>query len=170
MAFEAQTAPQRSSDLRVVAPMHPSPPGSPTPTLRLHRLEGFTRNEFGSPHARKQDQHIRRHVGQVIVSGLVLPPTAGDFSAQDSSFLSDRSRLGSPTANWSRLASSRATFYFSRSMWRLVWACRPSKPPVSRKSGEGAGCPKVQHCRRDQRPDFPVPARTRCTCLDQAVE
>ena len=63
MTFVAQRAPERSPDLRVIAPMHPSALDSPSPALRLQRLEGFTRNQFCSPYARQQDQDVRRQVG-----------------------------------------------------------------------------------------------------------
>ncbi len=86
MTLVVQRAPERSSDLRVIAPMHPPALDSPAPALRLERLEGFTCNQFCSPHARQEDQHVRRQVGQIVVSGLILAPAAGNFLPKDSRF------------------------------------------------------------------------------------
>src|SRR6266481_5896764 len=54
-----------------------------SPDLRLERLEGFAGDQFGFPHGSEQDQDVRREMCQVVVPGLILPPTARDLSAQD---------------------------------------------------------------------------------------
>src|SRR5205085_9654796 len=82
VTFVAQRAPEGSPDLRIVAPIDPASLRSASPALRLHRLEGFARDQFRFPHGSEQDQDVRREMRQVVVPGLILPPTAGDLSAQ----------------------------------------------------------------------------------------
>src|SRR5215470_2669039 len=83
VTFVAQRAPEGSPDLRVIAPVDPAPLRSASPTLRLERLEGFAGDQFGLPYGSEQDQDVGRQVGQVVVPGLILPPTARDLPAQD---------------------------------------------------------------------------------------
>ena len=158
MAFVAQTAPQRSPDLRVVAPMHPPAFGSPSPALRFQRLEGFTGNHVGSPHARKEQQHVGSQVGQVVVAGLVLPPTARDLPAQNDQL---------PLRGFSPLIADRKLVSPGFQVRHLRLQTIDMSPGVGLSPVEAAGIQeqrrrepvalKVQHGGRDERPDSPVP-------------
>ena len=55
VTFVAQTSPECSPDLRVVAPVDPAPLRSTSPALRLERLEGLARDQVRFPYGSEQD-------------------------------------------------------------------------------------------------------------------
>src|SRR5437762_10948484 len=128
--FVAQNSPQGSPHLGVISPVSPAPLCSSPPSCRLHGFEGLACDQLATKGRGQHQEDIHRQVPQIVVSGLVLAPTAADLSAQD------RQRFFAWLA--SRIADGEAiTLLLQSDHFRLELvnlAAQASLPPIKRAS------------------------------------
>ncbi len=83
VTFVAQDLPDVGADRGVVTIVAPPPTHAFAPTSGFQRLQGLATDQRATPDAGKQQQQVRRQMGQFAIAGLIQPPAPLDLLVID---------------------------------------------------------------------------------------
>src|SRR5437660_3236519 len=158
-AFVAKASPEVPAHLRVIAPIAPAPFCITPAPGGFHRLKRLPCDQLAVESRSQDQQDIGRQMREVVVSGLIFPPTSADLSAQDG-----KGFFGGG-ASWITYGEAIPLFFQgSHFCFELVnLAAQASLPSIkwARIQEKGVAdlvAVEIDHTSRDQDSDAPIEA------------